>query len=457
MWTMDRLRSFDDKIFAFSRGSSVSYRELVKKIHAWEARLNADGIGPGDRVALIADYSIEAVAVLHALLNIECIVLPVSADDTHELPERLSLVSVTRKISIFLSDLDSNPVVICEPVELPENTVHPLIDSLVDRNEAGLVIFTSGSSGKSKAVLLEYRTLIERYRKAPRMGLRTLLFLKMDHIGGLNTLFSVLLNGGCVVTCRQRSTYEICRCIDEYAVELLPTTPSFLNMLLMSNNSELFDLSSLQMITYGTEVMPDTTLKALSRLLPGVELKQTYGLSELGILSTKSEDSGSRWMKIGGPDVELKVVNGILFIKTRQAMVGYLNADSPFDAEGWYNTGDRVEKKGDYYLVLGRESEIINVAGEKVFPMEIENYLLTLDNVKDVVVYGKRNPVTGNVIVAEFKLNQDEDLRGFKKRVLTNCRENLPAFKVPSLIRISNKAEIVGKRFKKIRQQPAVA
>ena len=83
-------------------------------------------------------------------------------------------------------------------------------------------------------------------------------------------------------------------------------------------------------------------------------------------------------------------------------MLGYLNAPSPFDADGWFNTQDLVETDGDYIRILGRKSELINVGGEKVHPTEIENVLLQLDNVKDVTVRGRPNPITGEVVAAKI-------------------------------------------------------
>jgi len=233
---------------------------------------------------------------------------------------------------------------------------------------------------------------------------------------------------------------------------LLPTTPSFLTMLLMSRMYLQHDLSSLKMITYGTEVMPQSTLASLHEVLPSVTLKQTYGLSELGILSTQSRGSSSKWMKIGGAGFDVKVSNGTLWIKSEQAMLGYLNAPSPFDANGWYDTGDKVEVDGEYFQILGRESEVINVAGEKVFPIEIESFLLTLDNVSDVLVREKRSPVVGQMVWAEFVLERPEEPREFKRRIIERCREHLSPFKVPGLVTIAAPGSLVGSRFKKIRK-----
>lgn len=131
-------------------------------------------------------------------------------------------------------------------------------------------------------------------------------------------------------------------------------------------------------------------------------------------------------------------------------MLGYLNAPSPFTDDGWYITGDRVEVDGEYFRILGRESEIINVGGEKVYPAEVESALLEMENVRDVLVQAKSNPVTGHIVTALFELDQPEDRRALQNRVYDHCRDRLEPFKFPKLIRISNRG-FVGDRLKKMR------
>ncbi len=451
-WINDRFRQFDQHLISVNETGSVTYAEFVQKVDVWIGVIQAWNIKAGDRVGLVSEYHIDVVALLQALVESACIVIPLSDDDKSVLEERLDVACATKLITITNYDVINIDTVNCQDYIAKNTEIHSLMLPMVTDKKAGFVIYTSGSTGKSKAVLLEYDRMIKKYKEKIGKSFRTLLFLKLDHIGGLNTLLSVIFNGGTIVTPPSRQARDICDCIEKYSVELLPTTPSFLNMLLMSNMYKNYNLSSLKVITYGTEVMPNSTLAGMHAILPDVNLKQTYGLSELGILSTQSKNSESKWMKIGGAGFNVKVNDDVLWIKSDQAMLGYLNADSPFDDEGWYNTGDKVEVDGEYFRILGRESEIINVAGEKVFPIEIESFLLTLDNVQDVVVRGKRSPIVGQIIWAEFVLNRDEDVAAFKQRVIEACQAYFPAFKVPRLITVTSQDNVVGSRFKKIRK-----
>lgn len=457
-WVRNRLESFGQKAVALSAGAQdaqgnnqVGYDQLLAKIDNWQQAIENWDINPGDRVGLVSDYHIDVVALLQALINRGCIVIPLSEDDRAMFEERLDESFANKLLTVTDSNNICADTVTCQVLEV-KNQLHELIAPMVAECKPGFVIFTSGSTGKGKAVLLDFERMTKKFTDKVRPAFKTLLFLKLDHIGGLNTLFSVIYNGGTIVTCPSRQAKDICSAIEQHQVELLPTTPSFLTMLLMSRMYEQYELSSLKVVTYGTEVMPMSTLNGMSKLFPQVHLKQTYGLSELGILSTKSKSNESKWMKIGGHGFDLKVIDDVLWIKSESAMLGYLNAPSPFSEDGWYNTGDKVEVDGEYFKILGRESEIINVAGEKVYPIEVESYLLTLDNVKDVVVRGKKSPVTGQTIWAEFILNQPEEKKALKKRVLAACKEYFPPFKVPGLITIASDDVLVGSRFKKIRK-----
>jgi acyl-CoA synthetase (AMP-forming)/AMP-acid ligase II len=189
---------------------------------------------------------------------------------------------------------------------------------------------------------------------------------------------------------------------------------------------------------------------AIREALPWVRFKQTYGLSEVGILSTQSRDSGSVWLKLGDTRLEHKIVDGVLWIRSPSVMLGYLNAPSPFDANGWFNTQDLVEKDGEYIRILGRKSELINVGGEKVHPTEIENLLLQLDNVKDVTVRGQSNPITGEIVAAKITPLVQEDPAAFKQRVREFCRARLERYKVPAVIEVVTE-DHYGARFKKSR------
>jgi acyl-CoA synthetase (AMP-forming)/AMP-acid ligase II len=445
-WLRQRLRDWGGRPALIWRDEKWSYLQLGEAVEGWGAKLERNGVRPGEIVAICGDYSPNACALLLALLLNGNIIVPLSRSSARSWDRMMQTAEVGYAIQF-----DSDDEWRLESYRRP--ATHPLLLALAERHTPGLILFSSGSTGESKGSVLDFSRILDKF-KPSRPAYRTIAFLQMDHIGGINTLLHVLCHGGAMVTAPDRKPDTICAAISAHQIQLLPTTPTFLRMLLISDAITRHDLKSLEIVTYGTEPMPASTLAAVREGLPWVRLKQTYGLSELGILPTFTRDSSSLWLKLGATGFEHKVVDGVLWIRSETAMLGYLNAPSPFDPQGWFNTQDLVEVDGDFIRILGRKSELINVAGEKVHPTEVENVLLQLDNVRDATVSAKRNPVTGQVVAARISLLRPEDPEAFKRRVRKFCRDRLGRYKTPAVIEIVEGTHH-GERFKKSRMAAA--
>jgi len=443
-WLFERLDDFGERPALVWNDRTFDYQNLLKRIDRWREQLAHLAIMPGESVAVAGDFCPELCALFLALLQNRNIVTPLRPNAPKEHPEYLQTACVGPLFEFMNNDEWH--------ISMPKvEASHPLLDALRRNGDAGWVLFTSGSTGQSKASLLSANRLLERFRRK-RVAYRTLFFLGLDHIGGLNTLFHVFAEGGALICSGERTPKAVAQTIERHRVELLPTTPTFLKMLLLSGAAEAHDLSSLRLITYGTEPMPESTLGSLNRAFPNVRLKQTYGLSELGILPTSSPDSQSLWIKVGGDGYETKVVDGILWIRAVTAMLGYLNAPTPFDPDGWFITGDAVETRGDEMRILGRASEIINVGGDKVYPAEVESVLLQMDNILDATVYGKANPLMGKVVAAKVRLRHPEEREALEQRVREFCRSRLEEYKIPMLV-VIDEQEQFNARFKKDRRR----
>jgi len=424
------------------RDRAFSYAYLLEELDEWQRTLEQANVEPGSVVAVEADFSPRAIALMLALIERSCLFVPLSSSVESKKTEFRDVAEV--EFTVAIDDND-------EPVISATGTTasHPIILELKKSGRPGLTLFSSGSTGKSKAAVHDFVPMLEKY-KVQRHSLRTITFLLFDHIGGVNTLLYNLSNAGCVITVADRTPETVCKAIQDYRVELLPTSPTFLNLILVSEAYEKYDMSSLKTVTYGTEVMPESTLDRFHSLFPDVRMLQTYGLSEVGILRSKSRSSDSLWVKVGGEGFDTRIVDGLLEIKAKSAMLGYLNAPSPFTEDGWFMTGDAVEVDGEYIKILGRRSELINVGGEKVYPAEVESVLQTMEGVEEVVVNGEPNPLTGNIVVAKVKLATDEDVGAFRKRMRSYCAERLSRFMIPQKIVIVD-SELHGDRFKKMR------
>jgi len=416
---------------------------LLAGVDQWRQVLSQHGIEAGTCVAFSGDFSPGTATLLLALVANGNVAIPLTRSVLSEKEREQRSVYAS---AVF--DFDGDDEWQFRSRASAQN--HALLEHLREQGEPGLVLFSSGSTGEAKASLHSFPRLLARFEQRGR-AFRMLTFLLLDHMGGVNTLLSILCNGGTAVTVPERSAEAVCQAVQDHKVDLLPATPTFLNMLLISEAHRRYDLSSIQYVSYGTEPMPDATLTAMHEIFPGVKFRQLYGLTELGILPTRTHSDDALRIKLGDDGCEVKVVDGILWIRAQTAMLGYLNAPSPFDDDGWFNTGDAVVEEDGYLRVLGRESELINVGGEKVFPAEVENAILQVDNVRDVVVWGKPNPITGNVVAAQVRLLEPEDPAEVERRVRAYCRDRLAHFKVPAMVEVVED-KLHGERFKRVRK-----
>ncbi|MEO7295112.1 MAG: long-chain fatty acid--CoA ligase [Candidatus Limnocylindria bacterium] len=441
-----RMRAMPGAPAVFADDREWPYAELLGLIESWRARLVERGISQGSVCALFGDYSPDAVAVILALFLDGAVVVPFIPSARNEMATLMQVAGAQHLITLGVDGewtIESNE-------GAPQND---LVASFRERRRPGLIVFTSGSSGVPKGVLHDGELLLRKFVQ-PRQPWRTILFLSMDHLGGLNTLFASLAYGGTAISLPDRSPEAVARTIARSRATLLPTTPTFLNLLAASGIYRHFDLTSIVLISYGTEAMPEATLTRVKAMFPSAEIKQTYGLSELGVLRSKSLSSDSTWVQVGGPGFEVKIVDNLLYVRSESNMVGYLNAPSPFDADGWMCTGDEVETRGEYVRIIGRRSDMINVGGQKVSPLDVESILLQAPNVAEATVRGVPHPMMGQVVQARVSLADGEDREEAVIRLRRFCLERLPRFKVPVKFEIVPPEEQRGDRFKKVRNAP---
>jgi long-chain acyl-CoA synthetase len=439
---LERLQEAPEKTTLIWRDQEYHGAWLLDEIVKQTQAITGHGIVSGSIVALIGDYTPSAVAMLLALLGKGAIVAPLLPETVARSPQSLTLADPSFRIDITQDE--SAAISILEPHSPP----HALIETLRDRSVPGLILFTSGSTGEPKGVVHDFSRLAGKFEQR-RPPFKMMSFLTFDHAGGVNTLLHAIATASPILLLEKRSVEYVCSQIERHQLELLPTSPTFLNMLLLSAASTKFNLKSLRLITYGSEAMPPSTLENLAQAFPGVELRQTYGSIEIGVLRCRSRSDNSLWITLGGQGVDTRIVDGMLEIKSDTAMLGYLNAESPFTDDGYYKTGDRVEIDGDEIRVLGRDSDLINVGGQKVYPAEVLSTLLECEDVADAVVFGERNPIMGMTVNARVQLrNSDHDPQEARIRIKRFCGERLDPFKVPVRIDVSDEA-VHGDRFKR--------
>ena len=411
-------------------GKKYSYNELYIKIKEIENFIK-DKIKSGEVVAILADYSFVSIALFFALYENKNIIAPITSTSQKEIDGKLK-ESFSTKIKSEAS--------------------HKIINDLQTSKCAGLILFSSGSTGAPKAMIHNLDTLVDSYGDKKQKQINMLVFLMFDHIGGINTMLNILSMNATMIIPQNRNADDICKLIEEYKIAVLPSSPTFLNLILINRSYEKYDLSSLRMITYGTETMPEGLLGRLKAVFSKVKFLQTFGTSETGIAATSSKSSSSTFMKIDDENLEYKIVDNELWLRSKTQILGYLNRSmESFTNDGWFKTGDLVELDNEGFIkIIGRNKEIINVGGQKVLPSEVESVLLGMDEIEDCLVYGEQNAITGQSVSCDVVLKSGVEADGLKILVRKFCKDKLDNFKIPTRVNVVQKTKLT-ERFKKSR------
>jgi long-chain acyl-CoA synthetase len=450
MFNVLRTRILDNlgKTALVSGERKYSYQDLQIEIEEQETFFKAQDVSRGDVVILIGDFSFKSLARLLALFFVDATVIPLTESAYSKLKKYLDQMSPD---FYFNSFRDTKEMKRLSNSGKSDDWRAVLADS-----GGGLMVFTSGSTGIPKVIIHNIDSLCYRYLE-PQPPISSICFLLFDHMGGINTALFLLFRGGTIVHVDDRDTDSICQAIQDNSVALLPTTPSFLSQLLMGNCHKTFDLSSLKVISYGTEVMSLSVLKKLNEVFPDCRFKQTYGLSETGVFQIRSRSNDSLWFKFSDKGVQYKVEDGILWVKTKSNLLAKLiftneGVNPEYPNEDWFCTSDIVECDGEYMQILGRATDIINVAGLKVYPSEVENCIFDSGLVDEVCVTGKKHPMIGQMVVANILLKTNVDQASAGKSLKKHCLSHLEKFKVPAKF-IFKWDNLVTDRFKKVRTQ----
>jgi len=445
VWFEQRLRQRADGFALRGPWGDCAYGDLARLTEASRADLRALALEGPSVFALVGEHSPAAVAWLFALAEAGHCVAPL-AGNLAEHPGKLA-------------EIGAQWIVTCDGFawkvlpRVAEPSAHAAFARLRGVGHAGLVLFSSGTSGRPKAMVQDLTALLATYESRRPNQLPVLALLGFDHIGGLNTLFGTLAAGAPLVVPADRSVAAVAAAMARCRVVVLPASPTFLNLLLVSGEYRTHDLSALRVITYGTEPMPAGLLVRLREAFPQARLIQTFGTSETGIARTESPDASSTFIRFTDPLLEWKVVDGELWLRSQTQVAGYLDPREGVDrftADGWFRTGDRVELGSEGTLrILGRMGEAINVGGEKLMPAEVEAVILTVAGVVDCRVRGEANSLVGQTVVADVVRDPSAEPENLRSAIRTACRRALAAHKAPTKVRFVD--AVSGPRLKKLR------
>lgn len=419
------------KVAVIQADKFYTYDELNAKVNELKNILPKSEV-----VVLLGGFSFLNIAIFLALYENKNVIVPINSQNFDEIALKSNEANADKTISVKDDEFNIKSV--------KSTKSNPLTKRLINAQKSGLIIFSSGTLSKPKAILHDLENLRENLAQKRQNNLRILLFLLSDHIGGINTLLSGLASASTLVITDDFGTKNICDLIQKHKINVLPTTPSFLNLLLLSKDYEKHDFSSLRLITYGTEKMSKNLLNRLKTAFKKVKFIQTFGTSESGIMSISQGENTLFSLN----ENEYKIVNNELYLKSKTAFLGYLNTQNE-NSYGWFKTGDLARKVGDKIEILGRNKELINVGGNKLIASEIEELILELTQIKDVVVYPLKNEILGQVVACDLVC--DLSLEEAKMLIRNFLKERVLSYKIPVKFNIVKQIKITD-RFKKDRK-----
>jgi len=298
------------------------------------------------------------------------------------------------------------------------------------------LLLTSGTTGRPKLVLHSLASLAGPLNDglvvAPGAVWST--FYDMRRYGGLTVTMRAMLGGACLALSQGgESVADFLTRAGQQGVTHILGTPSHWRRALMS---DAIGQISPRYVRLSGEVADQTILDHLAATFPGAEIVHAFASTEAGFaFDVRDRLAGFPASLIGEGRVAMRVKDGSLRISSSRAASRYLGAQPPLlDEDGFIDTGDMVERRGDRYYFVGRREGVINVGGQKVHPEEVETIINQHPDVQMSRVYGRPSPILGALVVADIVVRPPgrEPFQALKDEILEACRRVLPAHKVPA-------------------------
>ena len=414
----------------------------------------------GRSVLLAVESQLNAALALIELdgLARRVVVLPPDIDVTH-LPAIVASAQIDAAIiddgAPSLATLGLSLQVSCEP------SIISAKESPADRVCTEWVLVTSGTTGIPKMVVHHLASLTAPL-DAPSPADGAVVwgtFYDVRRYGGLQIYLRALVAGASLVLSNPKeSVADHLARLAQYDITHLSGTPSHWRRALM--NPAIRKIAP-RYVRLSGEIADQAILDALRAAFPQAVIGHAYASTEAGVAFDVNDGrAGFPAAYLGGTrdGVDLRIIDNSLRIRSPRTASTYLGAATPLaDADGFVDTGDIVEQRGDRCYFAGRKGGVINIGGLKVHPEEVEAVINRHPRVRMSLVRGKQSPITGSVVVADIVLSSGQRLEAtrqieVKNDILKFCREALPRHKVPASISFVQALD-VGATGKLVRRQ----
>ena len=460
------------KMALIAKEEELTFGVLNQRVQALAAHLQQEGIRQGDRVGILLPnstaiplsyYSTQRIGAVTVILDarLKGMELQGVLKDAdlkllivhHQLyPEVEEVFKNMPAIPVWISGSDGDRS-FEKRFSAPARTLS--LPSLKVDDDA-LILYTSGTTGEPKGVVLSYRNLAQYPRVMTEMkvsdsSIMRGCILPMSHIVGPVVCNELAEKGYTLVIFDQINPITLLEGIQKYRVNVFESVPIVFQLLLGVKNLSSYDTSSVKIAAMMGTSIPLPLLRAFQSAQPHIKVIQGYGLTETSPMITLVEPDQAE-AKIGSigcavPGVEVKIVDeagkelgddepGEIITRGPHVMKGYFrrpDATAQRIRDGWLYTGDVGKRGADgYYYHLGRRDDMIITGGLNVYPAEVENLIYTYPGVQETIIFAIPDPKRGHVLGAAIVPRPGSTV--VEKELLTFLRANLANFKVPDRI-----------------------
>jgi len=432
-----------EKTAVRTEAGELSYTALFSAVDAVANRLKKEGVAPCQRVGLAFPDSMDYIILSLAILSLDAVLVPVTVSSAAEVVEEI-LEKTAAGFLISSKELLPGKAIRIEPggFYLTRCTPSVLLPDEFNTMEPAFIRFSSGTTGASKGVLLTHPAIVERTDAADRAlqitSADTVLWVLSMSFHFVVSILLFLRRGATICLCSEMFPFSFLSAAERSDGTFIYATPFHYRALLESKALSMDALRGIRMALSTAMKLPSETEAAFRKKF-GFGLTEAYGIIEVGLpfvnaADTKPEGSVGRAL----PDYELEIrtadENGIgeVFLRGPGMYAAYLHPWKRRESGEWFATGDtgRLDEDG-FLTLLGRTKNLINFAGMKIFPYEVEAVLNRFPGVRASLVYPEEHVRYGQLPCAKVEAD-----RITAEELQRHCYEHLESYKVPKKIEV---------------------
>ncbi|EJR90591.1 hypothetical protein IKE_05940 [Bacillus cereus VD196] len=402
-----------NKIFLADKGIEYTYDKLIADLNKKDNYYSYLYINENNPYQVF-------LAIIHSLLynySIEIIDGNLSKQELEEMHvETKALVTIRRvsKQKIF-------------------KNYETILKELIKNEKWTLTLYTSGTTNRPKKVNHTLKTLLRNVKVHKKFEKDIWAFAyNPTHMAGLQVFFQAVLNQNTLIYTFDERQKNLPTLIETYNITNISATPTYYRNVFPYLKNQLF--MSVKRVTFGGEKYDSKFEAIIASIFPNAKIRNIYASTEAGSLFIAKGDI----FEIPKSIRELIKINNHNELLIHFDLLG--SSESFSLTNNWFNTGDVVEQINQYcFRFMSRQSDMINVGGYKVNPIEVENLLMKIPGIIDATVKGKENSVTGKILIVDIVKDKDfDDEEKLKISIKQLASENLQSWKIPRIIRFVN-------------------